>query len=369
MSSPVGVVLAAGLGTRLRPSTDRCPKPLIPVGGVEPLYVALWRLYSAGVRRFVVNVHHLPDLVIAALDRWSGHFVGATVRVSDERHQILGTGGGLIRVIQENSDWFKNSHMVVINGDTVTNVDLSPFVQGSNKSLFSYSKDPEHLKKYGPLWMNDSGAWVGIGRQAPQSGASAAHFFGVHSLASSLVQELAKTDRYSSTTMVDLFNGIYRPATDLGFSLMGVEGKAAQGNDDALFWFDMTSQEFLLEAQRRVLAMLRKPKSMWRELLVHRFPQIEEVLPGVWGTQFTTKRLQRAKAVGPCIWVETAQSNALQNGSEKIEFGPNAALICETPQETRFAASGCRLENCVLMPSPGSGLSIDRDFRDEVAVI
>ena len=87
-----GFILAAGLGTRLRPLTDDRPKALVEVGGVTLLELAIRRLEAAGIRHIVVNVHHFGDRVIDFLDnhRWQ-----AAIDISDERTLLLDTGGGL----------------------------------------------------------------------------------------------------------------------------------------------------------------------------------------------------------------------------------------------------------------------------------
>lgn len=85
------MVLAAGLGTRMRPLTDTTPKALIPVAGRTMLDRVLDRLVEAGVRRAVVNVHHLADQVEA-------HLASRTdlqVLISDERAGLLDSGGGI----------------------------------------------------------------------------------------------------------------------------------------------------------------------------------------------------------------------------------------------------------------------------------
>jgi MurNAc alpha-1-phosphate uridylyltransferase len=89
------MVLAAGLGTRMRPLTARLPKPLVPVAGRALLDHVLDRLAEAGVERAVVNVHYLADQVIA-------HVAGRAwpeIVISDERQEILGTGGGVVRAL------------------------------------------------------------------------------------------------------------------------------------------------------------------------------------------------------------------------------------------------------------------------------
>ena len=87
------MVLAAGFGTRMRPLTDRMPKPLVPVAGRALLDHVLDKLAEAGVADAVVNVHYLPDQII-------DHTAARTkprITISDERDAVLGTGGGVVK--------------------------------------------------------------------------------------------------------------------------------------------------------------------------------------------------------------------------------------------------------------------------------
>jgi MurNAc alpha-1-phosphate uridylyltransferase len=89
------MVLAAGLGLRMRPLTDRMPKPLVPVAGRPLLDHVLDKLGVAGVAEAVVNVHYLGDQIIQ-------HVAARTsprVIISDERNQVLGTGGGVVKAL------------------------------------------------------------------------------------------------------------------------------------------------------------------------------------------------------------------------------------------------------------------------------
>lgn len=90
------MVLAAGLGTRMRPITDTLPKPLVRVGGRALLDHALDRLAEAGIPRAVVNVHHLAERIEEHLARRGG---APAVTVSDERDGLLETGGGVKRAL------------------------------------------------------------------------------------------------------------------------------------------------------------------------------------------------------------------------------------------------------------------------------
>lgn len=89
------MVLAAGFGLRMRPLTDKMPKPLVPVAGQPLLDHVLDKLGHAGVTEAVVNVHYLPDQII-------DHVAGRQhprVTISDERDQVLGTGGGVVKAL------------------------------------------------------------------------------------------------------------------------------------------------------------------------------------------------------------------------------------------------------------------------------
>src|SRR6266481_812677 len=89
------MVLAAGLGVRMRPLTDRIPKPLVRVAGRALLDHVLDKLGDAGVRQAVVNVHYLPDHII---DHTAAR-VRPRVIISDERNEVLGTGGGVVKAL------------------------------------------------------------------------------------------------------------------------------------------------------------------------------------------------------------------------------------------------------------------------------
>src|ERR1700709_1396994 len=95
VSPAKAMVLAAGLGLRMRPLTDRMPKPLVPVAGSPLLDHVLDKLAAAGVVETIVNVHYLPDQII-------DHVAGRTrprVIISDERNEVLGTGGGVVKAL------------------------------------------------------------------------------------------------------------------------------------------------------------------------------------------------------------------------------------------------------------------------------
>ena len=105
------MVLAAGLGTRMRPLTDTMPKPLVKVAGKPLIDHVLDRLADVGVEKAVVNVHHFADQLIEHL----GRRTRPRIAISDERGLLLGTGGGVKRALPELGD----RPFFHINSDTV----------------------------------------------------------------------------------------------------------------------------------------------------------------------------------------------------------------------------------------------------------
>src|SRR5271166_6558220 len=89
------MVLAAGNGIRMRPLTERMPKPLIAVGGKPLLDNVLDRLAAAGVETAVVNVHYLADQIERHLASWRA----PRIVISDERAELLDTGGGVVKAL------------------------------------------------------------------------------------------------------------------------------------------------------------------------------------------------------------------------------------------------------------------------------
>ncbi|MDD5556008.1 MAG: NDP-sugar synthase [bacterium] len=121
------MILAAGLGTRLRPLTDELPKALLPVANRPVIEYVLEMLRRAGVDEVVVNLHHLGGAIRDALgDRYAGR---VTIRYSVEP-EILGTGGG-IRKVQR---FFDDEPFLVANADTLMDVDLAAAVRSHRRA-------------------------------------------------------------------------------------------------------------------------------------------------------------------------------------------------------------------------------------------
>ena len=109
--STTAMVLAAGLGTRMRPLTVHTPKPLIEVNGRSLIDHVLDRLQSVGIEQAVVNVHYLADLMQAHLARRTA----PAIIISDERRELLNSGGGVKKALP----YFSQLPFLLANSDTI----------------------------------------------------------------------------------------------------------------------------------------------------------------------------------------------------------------------------------------------------------
>ncbi len=118
------MIFAAGLGTRLKPLTDSIPKALVPIAGKPLLEHVILKLKTAGFDEIIVNVHHFPDQIIDFLK--ANNNFGIRIEVSDEREQLLDTGGG----IRKAKHFFDDGQpFLVHNVDILSDVDLQELFQ------------------------------------------------------------------------------------------------------------------------------------------------------------------------------------------------------------------------------------------------
>ena len=106
------MVMAAGLGKRMRPLTATRPKPLVRVAGKALIDHSLDRIEAAGIGHVVVNVHYLADALEAHLAAQKRPF---TIAVSDEREQLLETGGGMVKALPQ----LKGDPILIVNSDNI----------------------------------------------------------------------------------------------------------------------------------------------------------------------------------------------------------------------------------------------------------
>ena len=145
-NSPLGVrgmILAAGLGTRLKPWTDAHPKALAVVNGKSLLQRNIEWLQGFGIKDVIVNVHHFADQIINAIQQNNGW--GSIITISDETDAVLETGGGLQKAV-----WFFEADFVLMNVDILTDLDLQKMIDQhkQNKALATLAVTERNTSRY-----------------------------------------------------------------------------------------------------------------------------------------------------------------------------------------------------------------------------
>ena len=207
MTTPKAMILAAGLGTRLRPLTTDRPKALVEIAGRTLLEITLVRLRSFGVTDVIVNVHHFADQVVDYL-RAKSHF-GMRIEVSRE-DELLDTGGGL-----KKAAWFfqedtanRNAPFLLHNVDVLSNIDLTRMLarHAESHALATLAVQDRPTSRY--LLFDDRHQLCG--RRAGRDGAPelvcscpstrAFAFSGIHVISPSLFPMLTEEGAFSIVT-------------------------------------------------------------------------------------------------------------------------------------------------------------------------
>ncbi len=202
------MILAAGLGTRLKPWTDHHPKALAVVNGKSLLQRNIEYLQQFGITEVLVNVHHFADQIVDAIQKNNG--LGSTITISDETDEVLETGGGL-----KKAAWYfeGSSSFVLMNVDILTSLDLHGMIQAheSDQPLATLAISERSTSRYFLFdtrqylkgWRNiQTGEEkpVGISTKIPELKQMA--FSGIHIINPALLSLMARTGKFS---MVDVY--------------------------------------------------------------------------------------------------------------------------------------------------------------------
>ena len=123
------MILAAGLGTRLKPLTDNKPKALVELAGKTLLEHSIEKLVAAGVSDIIINVHHFHEMMKNFIQ--SLNYNGVSLSISDEKEILLDTGGGLWKA----KDFFNDGQpFILYNVDIISDIDLIDFYKEHKKS-------------------------------------------------------------------------------------------------------------------------------------------------------------------------------------------------------------------------------------------
>ncbi|MBK7173449.1 MAG: nucleotidyltransferase family protein [Bacteroidales bacterium] len=139
------MIFAAGLGTRLHPFTEKQPKALVKVGNTTMLELVIHQLKHAGVTDIIINVHHFADQLIDFIK--ANNNFDLHIEVSEEREELLDTGGGL-----KKASWFfsDDKPFILHNVDVLSNVNLNQLLQfhKNNKALVTLAVSERTSSRY-----------------------------------------------------------------------------------------------------------------------------------------------------------------------------------------------------------------------------
>jgi mannose-1-phosphate guanylyltransferase len=228
------MVLAAGYGLRMRPLTLLRAKPALPVLGRPLLQWTIERLARAGVREVMVNLHHLPDTITAALG--DGRRLGVRVRYSHEP-EILGTGGGPRAV----RPFFGDEPFLLVNGDVLFDFDLRELLDrhagsGAGATL-ALRRNPDPAA-YSPVISDRRGRILAIAGRPRAAAGTVSMFASVHVMTPSLLDRLPPGPS-------DSVRDLYLPLLEEGERLLGVRCGGA--------WYDFGRPSPYRDAQLRLL--------------------------------------------------------------------------------------------------------------------
>lgn len=224
-----GMVLCAGLGTRLRPLTNRWPKPAMPLLAGPLVRYSFATLARAGITELGINTHHLPEVMEQVARAES-----TKLEVSHETEEIQGTGGG-IRGLKK---FLQDDDFVVLNGDVLFAIDLKPVIEAHRASGSAATMVllpmPEG-EKYNPVEIDSSSAVRRIAGLGLGGGKlSGWHFTGVH------VMTPRVFDFMSASGPEDINRDVYVKMIERGLT---VRGHVLTDNP---YWSDLgTPQRYL----------------------------------------------------------------------------------------------------------------------------
>lgn len=218
-----GMILAAGLGTRLKPWTDHHPKALALVNGKSLLQRNIEYLQQYGIKEVIVNVHHYANQVIEAIGKNNGW--GSQVTISDERNELLETGGGLLKANPLLTDC---NPIVLLNVDILTDMNLEAMIgyHQEKKPLVTLATTSRETSRY---LLFDEGnnlcGWrnVKTGQEKPPGLLTGGQkvekaFSGIHIVESRIFQLIKLQGRFS---MIDLYLDLMKQHTIKSFDHTG----------------------------------------------------------------------------------------------------------------------------------------------------
>jgi NDP-sugar pyrophosphorylase family protein len=232
------MILAAGLGTRLRPLTENRPKALIPLNKTPLIYYIINKLRKTGISEIIINVHHRAQQIVDYIK--SENNFGICIEISNET-VLLDTGGSI-----KKAAWFfqDNQPFIVHNVDVLSEVDLDKMIQHhiQKKALATLAVRRRKSSRY--LLFDEQDALIGwkssktqqtILSRAPRHRVEPRSFMGIHVISP---QIFAKFPSHNIFSIIDAYLDISHH-----------EGNIVAFHADSYFWLDLGRPENLIKAE------------------------------------------------------------------------------------------------------------------------
>jgi NDP-sugar pyrophosphorylase family protein len=239
------MILAAGLGTRLRPLTDHRPKALVEISGQTLLEITLRRLREFGVREVIINVHHLADTVIDYLQNNSNFDM--RIEISREG-ELLDTGGGL-----KKAGWFFLEHdsgdpFLVHNVDILSTIDFQRMLRfhRDHNALATLAVQKRETSRY--LMFDEEGQLHGRGKRGEIASSATAlqalAFSGLHIISPRMLSMMTEQGAFS---IIDTY-----------VRLAAQNEKILAFRGDDYYWRDLGKPENLEQAEKDIQQKILK---------------------------------------------------------------------------------------------------------------
>lgn len=296
-----GMILCAGLGTRLKPITDKIPKPLVEVLTIPNINYVLYLFAKAGIKDVIVNLHHKPEPLENYLTKTKPF--GMNIQFSKEPF-LLGTGGGV-----KKAEWFlKGSTFVLANCDFITNIDLLPLIEDHfhKKALASMVLHKDDLRQhlYSKVGVDFNGHLCSLPKKQTKEPSLTGIFTGLHIINADVLSYLREEPCG--------INDILYP------HLLEAHPDQVCGHfTKDSFWFDTGEIGGILQTQSELFRLLELGDPFLSELFeLSGFKQFEV---GIWAKQKSV--LGKFKNIS-----QPAMLGNLNSVGDNVYLGPNISV-------------------------------------------
>lgn len=309
------MLMAAGLGTRLKPFTDDLTKALIPIFDIPVIQFGIDNLAQAGVKSFVANIHHHAESTrqkMSQLDLCGGQLV-----LSDESSQLLGSAGG----IRQASQYIENSSFFLSNADVISDVDLKSLANqhlklrskwGVSITLALFRSGPPGFS-YREIFCDSSGLISGLGELKEER-----PFF----IGAAVVEKEALGDIPPSGP-AEFLPTILEPAIrakKAGYFL-------TSGN-----WYDVGTPRLWLDTHLAFLDRLETgnfKNSRLRKWQARIEKVNRRIGDRIWVSARTPKIVQSVEWAAPCYWSSSLNKSPIGLGPQAILYGDPQNPVCQ----------------------------------------